>query len=145
MKLNSVLVRFYRSFNYDFERKWRSTDGAEPWEETSDGWFPFVRVLVDTEITAVIGSNEAGKTQMLNAVEAAINGSPIDPADFCRYSRFYSAQQGEERAPEFGAEWRAETDAEVSMVRTFVPEYGEWGAVYYCTTRASGTFYCLSR
>lgn len=123
MKLNSVLVRFYRSFNYDFERKWRSTDGAEAWEDVSVGWFPFVRILVDPEITAVIGSNEAGKTQMLNAVEAAIVGSPIDPADFCRYSRFYSAQQGEDRAPEFGAEWRSETEAETDLIQGYIPNY----------------------
>lgn len=123
MKLVSVLVRFYRSFNYDFERKWRATAGPESWEDVSDGWFPFIEVLVDPEITAVIGSNEAGKTQMLNAAEIAITGVGIDPADFCRYSRFFSVQRGEVRAPEFGAVWRAESEAEVSQVQAYLPNY----------------------
>lgn len=121
MRLSAVLVRFYRSFNYDFERKWRSANEFETWEDTAEGWFPFVEVLVDPEVTAVIGSNEAGKTQMLNAAESAVTGENISPSDFCRYSHFYSVQQGEERAPEYGARWTPESEADVALVQGFIP------------------------
>ena len=125
MRLSAVLVRFYRSFNYDFERKWRATTGAEQWEDKSEGWFPFVEILIDPEITAVIGSNEAGKTQMLNAAESAVTGEGISPADFCRYSHFYSVQRGEERAPEFGAQWTPETNSDLELVKRHIPSFGE--------------------
>lgn len=102
MKLSRVAVRFFRSFNYDYELKSREKSTPATWEETDPAWFPFVRVQIDPEVTAIVGANEAGKSQLLTAVKAALSGSPIDRADFCRYSDLYSARRGEIRLPEFG-------------------------------------------
>ncbi|MRJ77591.1 hypothetical protein GEV29_13680 [Aeromicrobium sp. SMF47] len=108
MKLSRVDVRFFRSFNYDYELKAR--EGSEPagWEDADPSWFPFVKVQLDPEVTAIVGANEAGKSQLLTAVKAALSGSPIDRADFCRYSERYSAKTNEIRLPEFGGTFTLE-------------------------------------
>lgn len=102
MKLVRVDIRFFKSFNYDFELKSRVGSQPREWEETSPAWYPFVRVPLEGDITAVVGANEAGKSQLLTAIKAGLVGSPIERADFCRYSDIYSVKQGEIRLPEFG-------------------------------------------
>ena len=102
MKLVRIDVRFFRSFNYDFERKSRDDLEPAPWEDR-EPWFPFVRVPLETDVTAIVGANESGKSQLLHAVQAALTGQPIRREDFCRYSEMYSVQADEMRFPEFGA------------------------------------------
>lgn len=102
MELSRIDVRFFRSFNFDYERKAHPKGQPAAWED-QDPWHPFVRVPIESDITAVVGSNEAGKSQLLIAVKAAFTGQPIDRADFCRYSDRYSVRSGELRLPEFGA------------------------------------------
>ncbi|EFQ82024.1 hypothetical protein HMPREF0063_12866 [Aeromicrobium marinum DSM 15272] len=108
MKLSRVDVRFFRSFNYDYELKAR--EGSEPasWEDADPAWFPFVKVQLDSEVTAIVGANEAGKSQLLTAIKAALSGTPIERADFCRYSERYSAKTNEIRLPEFGGTFTLE-------------------------------------
>lgn len=114
MLISELYVRFFRSFNYDFERKFRSTSKPQEWEDTSPAWYPFIRVPIEKDITAIVGANESGKSQLLTAIEAAITGSPIDRADFCRYSELYSVQVEAIRYPEFGVAFTAESqDAEL--------------------------------
>lgn len=106
MKLERIDVRFYKSFNFDYELKAKDEreDRQPPeWEVTGGKWHPFVRVPLDPEITAIVGANESGKSQLLSAVEAALVGAPIQREDFCRYSDLYSVKTGEIRLPEFGA------------------------------------------
>lgn len=95
-----VRTRFFRSFNYDYELK---SSGAKPeaWESATP-WYPFVKIPLDPEITAIVGANEAGKSQMLTAIKSGILGDPIERSDFCRYSDEYSVQKGRMRKPEFG-------------------------------------------
>lgn len=109
MKLARVDVRFFRSFNFDYELRARENSSAPPWDISSP-WFPFIRVAIEADITAVVGANEAGKSQLLDAVKAALTGSPIERADFCRYSELYSVRAGEIRLPEFGATFRFDAD-----------------------------------
>ncbi|MBN9240160.1 MAG: hypothetical protein J0J03_10830 [Leifsonia sp.] len=129
MKLERVHVRFYRSFNFDYERKWHKSSKEESWEDVTQGWYPFVRVNIDPEVTAVIGANEAGKTQLLNAIESAVTGTNLDPSDFCRYSVFFSVQTDEIRSPEFGATFTTETDEELDLLQSIVPSF-ETGAQF---------------
>lgn len=103
MKVVGVYVRFFRSFNYDYEYKARRDSKPALWEDP-EPWYPFVNVSLDSDITAVVGANEAGKSQLLTAVKAGITGSPIERADFCRYSDEYSVQKNMLRYPEFGIE-----------------------------------------
>ncbi|WP_285320669.1 AAA family ATPase [Pseudarthrobacter sp. lyk4-40-TYG-27] len=102
MKLKRLDVRFFRSFNYDYELKSRFKNLPAPWEDTDPAWYPFVRIPLDPEITAIVGANESGKSQLLTAIKAALTGTPIDRSDFCRYSELYSVKTNELRLPEFG-------------------------------------------
>ncbi|MEN2739530.1 hypothetical protein ABCS02_17200 [Microbacterium sp. X-17] len=113
MKLTRIDVRFFKSFNFDYELKAKEDqeNRVPPTWELSDGkWYPFVRVPLDEEITAIVGANESGKSQLLTAIEAALTGNPIKREDFCRYSDLYSVKQGEIRLPEFGAWFRVDSD-----------------------------------
>ncbi|MGL5829463.1 MAG: AAA family ATPase, partial [Angustibacter sp.] len=112
MKLTRIDVRFFRSFNYDFERKVRDESTPAPWEE-QEPWYPFVRVPLELDITAIVGANESGKSQLLLAIEAALTGKPIRREDFCRYSEEYSVREGEIRLPEFGAVFRLDDGEQV--------------------------------
>lgn len=110
MKLVRVDVRFFRSFNYDYEEKTKEGAQARAWEEQPPAWYPFVRVPIESDITAVVGANEAGKSQLLTAIKSALTGSPIERADFCRYSGLFSVQTGAIRYPEFGAIFQIEPE-----------------------------------
>lgn len=119
MKLERVDVRFYKSFNFDYELKAKDeqADRQPPeWEVTGGKWHPFVRVPLDPEITAIVGANESGKSQLLSAIEAALVGSPIKREDFCRYSDLYSVKTGEIRLPQFGAWFLIEDTDNVEAV-----------------------------
>lgn len=120
MKLERVETRFFKSFNFDYERKWSGAQEAS-WEDVEEGWYPFVRVKIDPLITAVVGANEAGKTQFLDATEVAVSGVGIDEGDFCRYSALYSVEKGRVRAPEFGAGFVVDDDESLEALRRVVP------------------------
>lgn len=132
MRLTTLHVRFFRSFNYDFERKDRGLTQALSWEETEPAWHPFVRVPIERDITAVVGANESGKSQLLVAIKAVLTGEPIERADFCRYSELYSVKAGEVRKPEFGGTFEVESGelehiaplAETTQVSLFRPGGG---------------------
>ncbi|PSL37466.1 putative ATP-dependent endonuclease of OLD family [Labedella gwakjiensis] len=112
MKLTRVDIRFYKSFNFDFELKAHPKAKREAWEDQDGPWFPFVRVPIDGDITAVVGANESGKSHLLGAIKAALGVTPIDRADFCRYSAQYSVQLEQLRHPEFGAWFELEPEEE---------------------------------
>lgn len=54
-------------------------------------------------MTCVVGANESGKSQLLTALEIALSGAGIEPADFCRYSAFFAVDTAL-RTPQFGLE-----------------------------------------
>jgi predicted ATPase len=110
MKLTRVDVRFYKSFNYDFELKARKNSERAPWEDSEGPWYPFVKIPLDERVTAVVGANESGKSQLLGAIKTALGVSPIHREDFCRYSEEYSVQVDRLRYPEFGAWLELEHD-----------------------------------
>lgn len=102
MRLDRVYVRFYKSFNYDFERRAKTGASRRDWELTDEGWFPYVRLDLEPDITAIVGANEAGKTHLLDAIRALLTGRGIERQDFCRYSTLYSVTDGQMRLPDFG-------------------------------------------
>ena len=106
MLLRSVLVRFYRSFNYDYLRKSdTSVSQKRPWEYFEDKWFPYVRIPIERSITTIVGENESGKSCLLAAIDNAVTGTEIHPKDFCRHSEFFTVEKGKQRFPQFGCEW----------------------------------------
>ncbi|OII21862.1 AAA family ATPase [Curtobacterium sp. MCBA15_013] len=116
MRITRIDVRFFRSFNYDFELKSRADSKPADWEDANP-WFPFVKVPLEPDITAVVGANEAGKSQLLTAIEAVLTGAPIARADFCRYSELYSVKSGEIRLPEFGGTFHLEEGESLGLSR----------------------------
>ena len=62
MKLKSIFVRFYKSFNYDYRRKIEPGVVRKPWEMANGQFYPHVEIPIDTLITTVVGANESGKS-----------------------------------------------------------------------------------
>ncbi|HEX7948885.1 MAG TPA: hypothetical protein VF494_00945 [Candidatus Limnocylindrales bacterium] len=118
MRITKVFVRFYKSFNFDYERKFGRTSEPDPWEDIQGAWYPYVRIDLEPSVTTVVGANESGKSHLLDAIEKAITGKGIERADFCRYSNFFSVERGQRRYPDFGVELEAVDDTDVELAKT---------------------------
>jgi hypothetical protein len=105
MQLKAVLVRFYKSFNFDYLRKFHPRGTRREWEDLEGMWYPFVEIPIEPTVTTVVGANESGKTHLLTAIEKGLSGKKIKRADFCRYSQFFSVERGQRKWPDFGFEW----------------------------------------
>ena len=136
MRLSTVFVRFYKSFNFDYLRKHHRDAEQEPWEDLDGAWYPFVRIPIDTEVTTVVGANESGKTHLLTAIEKGISGRNIEREDFCRYSQFFTVEAGKLKWPDFGFEWSQLTERDRTAVRKAagIPEETVFDR-FYCFRR----------
>lgn len=131
MKLQTVFIRFYKSFNFDYIRKLKRDSQKEninsmQWEFIGNKFYPHVRISIDSLITTVVGANESGKSHLLSAIEKGIYGDKgnisIDEEDFCRYSHFFeSVEEGVPRFPDFGFEWVDLTDEEQNYLKEICP------------------------
>lgn len=117
MVLKTVFIRFYKSFNFDYLRKYHAKATHQDWEIVDGRWFPFVRIPVDPKVTTVVGANESGKSHLLSAIEKGIMGSGIEREDFCRYSEFFTVEEGKLKWPDFGFEWSELTEADRGHVK----------------------------
>ncbi|GIG39366.1 AAA family ATPase [Cellulomonas phragmiteti] len=116
MKFERIYVRFFRSFNFDYERKAHRGAREAPWERTELGWYPYVRMDVDPRITAVVGANESGKSHLLDAVQRLLTDQVVDRQDFCRYSDLYSVELGERRVSDFAGRFRPDSEADRALM-----------------------------
>jgi energy-coupling factor transporter ATP-binding protein EcfA2 len=117
MRLTKIYVRFYKSFNYDYERKFRADSVQKPWELVEGAWYPFVEIDLEPSITTVVGANESGKSHLLDSIEKVIKGQNIEMADFCRYSHFFSVTEGQRRRPDFGCEFEVVDTRDTELVK----------------------------
>jgi predicted ATPase len=118
MLLKTVYIRFYKSFNFDYLRKFHEGAKPFPWEMLDKTlWYPHVRIPIDQRITTVVGANESGKSHLLTAIEKGMTGKGIEREDFCRYSEFYSVERGKLKWPDFGFEWASLSETEQQLVR----------------------------
>ncbi|WP_150462412.1 AAA family ATPase [Nesterenkonia ebinurensis] len=119
MRLTTLYIRFFRSFNFDYLRKSREDDTArpDPWDQlgAEELFFPFVRVPLEPEVTTVVGANEAGKSQLLGAIEALLTGEGYVKRDFCRYSTEFNEDNAPE-LPEFGGEFTDLTPEQAEVI-----------------------------
>jgi AAA15 family ATPase/GTPase len=92
--LRTFFVRFNKSFNYDYLRKVHEHAAKDPWEDLDGKWYPHVRVPLDPAVTTIVGANETGKSHLLSAIKKGIEGKGILREDFCRYSQFFTVEQG---------------------------------------------------
>lgn len=104
MRLKTVFVRCYKSFNYDYLRKVHKDARFDSWDLLDQSPYPYLRIPLDPAVTTIVGANESGKSHLLSAIEKGLTGERIEPEDFCRYSQFFSVEQGKIRSPEFGFE-----------------------------------------
>ena len=118
MHLKAVLIRFFKSFNYDFLRKHHARAVPEPWELSDGAWFPYVRIPLHQDITTVVGANESGKSQLLDAIEKGLTGADISRRDFCRYSQFFNVEAGKMRWPDFGFQFSGLSKADQETLRS---------------------------
>jgi predicted ATPase len=139
MKLKSVYVRFYKSFNFDYLRKYHGKAQAEPWDMIDNLFYPFIRVRTSDEITTIVGANEAGKSHLLSAIEKGISGRGITREDFCRHSLFFSGKRGHRRLPDFGFEWHDLKPGEAARVRDLCGLGVDTSISRFWTFRFNGT------
>jgi len=121
MRLTKLFIRFYKSFNYDYLRKIQPNPKPQPWDYMDEKFYPYVQILIDREITTIVGANESGKSHLLKAIEKGVSGQDIELGDFCRYSQFRSGKQGELKFPDFGYEWSDLTPEDQKNIRSAVP------------------------
>lgn len=117
MRIKTLYIRFYKSFNYDYLRKSHAKSEADPWDLfEGDKFYPFVRIPMENDITTVVGANESGKSQTLAAIKCLLTGDKIERKDFCRYSAFFSVSK-DMAVPEFGGEFTDLSPADEAVVR----------------------------
>lgn len=107
MKLRTVYVRFFRSFNFDYLRQEKEQGESFPWDsipDEPDALYPFVSVDLEDEVTTVVGANESGKSQLISAIQCLLGDRPIEPRDFCRYSSYFGVR-GNMPVPQFGGKF----------------------------------------
>ena len=116
MRLETIYARFFRSLNYDYIRRFSDGYTPDPWDETPSGTlYPFVKLRLEKDITTVVGGNESGKSQMVDAIIAALTGEGYERSDFCRYSAFFSVDDELVR-PEFGAVFADISDDDIGEI-----------------------------
>lgn len=116
MRIDTIWIRFYKSFNIDYELK--ATPGAKPvpWQLMSNSWMPHVSIPIEPDITAVVGANESGKSHLLDAIKIVLSGDGLLQRDFCRSSSLFSVEQGSRLFPEVGATFIVDA-AEASLIK----------------------------
>lgn len=121
MRIREVLVRWYKSFNYDYELKFAPTSKKKDWQVTGDGWLPHVRVNLEHDITAVVGANESGKSHLLDAIYIVLSGKDHSRRDFCRYSTLFSVEKDKRLYPEVGAVFALSSHEQNQLTEHRVP------------------------
>jgi len=120
MRLATAYVRFYRAFNYDYLRKAHRDFRPDPWDILDEGpAYPYVRIPIDSELTCIVGANEAGKSQLLDAIQLALGSKPLGPTDLCRYSEFFTVS-GAPRVPDVGLHFNHLTDEESTELQGII-------------------------
>lgn len=105
MKLSAVYARFYKSFNVDHVRKASGGAPKGDWEMFEGKWHPYVEVAIDGRITAIVGANESGKSQLLSAIERAVTGQGFLQRDLCRYCDYFGVERDRVAWPHLGVAW----------------------------------------
>lgn len=120
MRLATVYVRFFRAFNYDFLRKAKANPKPSPWDGFDDGTFyPYIEIPIDSKITCIVGANESGKSQLLQAIEHALGQKSLSAADLCRYSELLTVSS-DPRVPDIGLHFVDLSDEESAKFQDLV-------------------------
>ena len=124
MILETVYLRFYRAFNYDYTKPEPPSDEVNPWDIMEDGEFhPYVKMDLDRELTTVVGANESGKSQLLDAIECGLGAKTPGPADFCRYSTYFTVTE-DMKKPHVGLRFGSLTPSESDAIQQLIGNEG---------------------
>jgi predicted ATPase len=121
VRIRKVLVRWYKSFNYDYELKFAPKSKKKDWQVTADGWLPHVTVSLEHDITAVVGANESGKSHLLDAIHIVLSGQEHSRRDFCRYSTLFSVEKDKRLYPEVGAQFALSGNERTELTALKIP------------------------
>ena len=117
MRLRTIYTRFYRAFNFDYLRKTHPNANPYPWDMMDDeNFYPYVSVDIDSELTSIVGANESGKSQLLDAIEYGLGIKEPEIRDFCRYSTYFTVAEAPKQ-PHFGLHFVDLIDEEASALR----------------------------
>lgn len=96
MKISKVLLRNYKSFNFDYKTKERTPEkqfgsARRVWdlEFEYEYWRPWIEVSIAYPIACIVGANESGKSHLINAVRKVIDREEKVSQDTCRFSDDY--------------------------------------------------------
>lgn len=116
MQLQAVYTRFYRAFNFDYLRASKPKASLRPWDTMDDDRIrPYIAVSIDSDLTCIVGANEAGKSQLLDAIEFAFGIRSPANADFCRYSDYFNVREARLQ-PHFGVKFGNFTADEIGKL-----------------------------
>ncbi|OWY71563.1 hypothetical protein B7486_07700 [cyanobacterium TDX16] len=103
MKIASLLLRWYKSFNVNYVGYQDRKSGVvrRPWnllgrETQTEQDFPFIEISLEDDITTIVGANESGKSHLLAAISKVLTGNgipdingnagPYSQTDLCHYT-----------------------------------------------------------
>src|SRR5947209_3009890 len=97
MTLTKVLLRWYRSFNVNYNQYPDRRPQIHPWnnlaiENKSAASYPFIEIPIERDITTIVGANESGKSHLLDAVSKVITGHGLqaeftyERTDLCHFA-----------------------------------------------------------
>lgn len=121
MRIREIWIRFYKSFNFDYELKANPAAKERSWQQTQGIWMPHIRIPIEPDITAVVGANESGKTHLLDAIRIVLTGERLYQRDFCRTSSLFSVERDSRLYPEVGATFRLDESDDAALQELDIP------------------------
>ena len=133
MKVTTVLLRWYNSFNTNYMgyQDRRAGVAFRPWnmlsrETESESDFPFIEIPLEHDVTTIVGANENGKSHLLSAISKVITGKGIPDGfgegrefsrtDLCHYTSPRS--KNAEDWPNIGLQFSSLTKDELKGIGT---------------------------
>jgi hypothetical protein len=98
MKLRKILLRWYKSFHLNYRGITEKKEAAayRPWNKMSPPYAPtdeslFIEIPVEADITTIVGANESGKSDLVNAIskvvrDVGIEGDKFERTDLCHFA-----------------------------------------------------------
>lgn len=121
MRIHEIWIRFYKSFNFDYELKANPRATQHAWQVTQDLWMPHIRIPIEPDITAIVGANESGKSHLLDAIKIVLTGNGLLQRDFCRYSSLFSVERDSRLFLEVGATFRPDESDNARLQELNIP------------------------
>lgn len=132
MKIRGVLLRWYKSFNRNYEDYDDRVPGVtqRPWNDylppgVAAGHYPFIEIPLEPDITTVVGANESGKSHLIGAITKVLTGQdPLGEQEFGKTDLCHYASVRSKNAnlwPNIGLLFETTHDEVKSLVKAATP------------------------